>query len=911
MKYFNFGADEFANDIGSTMGFEQIYNNGIYAEHFVPFFNDVAAIVKEAGLIPRAFNDGVYYNDDTSFEFDTDVQLCYWASGWGGYNLCDADILEAQGFDLINTSQSYYWVLGNAGWQVSVEKAGQFDYTLFDGSVTVYDPAGAMLCVWCDNGDDEGAGVAQKIHDVLIAFGSTLPEERSSVPILDSTYFPDPAVLSAVMAQVGPYVTDLTGFDGKLDLANTNTADLTAIAEYLTSLTGLDLTGTDIVRLTSDMLPDSLTELSLANCDKLVYVELEGHPDLIVDFSGCSAVQNLYLHGTRMTEINITDMLELKNFDISSSQVNTIRAASAAKYRNAYWWNWQGAKLDLSDDTREGKLRAGMESYFATAELPDEIGDQEVRLGGGMFDCWYDRYKVFDLGSVSLLSSIVFVHRYANYYGVMTHATVEVSDDGTTFTQVAEFTDGAENYTLKLPEGTAARYIRVNDVDDTEAWMDVQIMGYAMAPKGFIFDGQQPAMVREAMEDVIYERNGKQYQLLELLYANYATFRSLAGTPAAELLDQPWCDAAFVRDTITAPKGVKVSITDLYGNTYYPSNIAPPELGELDNDTNVGTQATIISQSGQYSNEYSYMLFDGKNNTKWCTGGNTGWAVFQLPEPMVVGRWYTQHAGVLEPESYNTKAFSLQVLDPEVLSEEDFLAMSGSEQNSVMRSNSYWTDLNAVTGNSSTYVDRTIAEDALKEAQVYRLYVGQSVQDTTYGAVRIYEMELFAYTGKLNVDANGVFIADQIGTWNVSYLSRGQEIGAFTLNVRLSDEDLVALSEAVEAAQAAAEEAARIAEEAQAHADIVAMKAEIIEYLADAQKAAEEAEEAQRKAEEAQKKAEEAALSAAKYYALIELSQIDLEGLNPEQRAAAEEAIAAARATLPTGIPSPPMRWTP
>ena len=994
VKYFNFGADEFANDIGSTMGFEQIYNNGIYAEHFVPFFNDVAAIVKEAGLIPRAFNDGVYYNDDTSFEFDTDVQLCYWASGWGGYNLCDADILEAQGFDLINTSQSYYWVLGNAGWQVSVEKAGQFDYTLFDGGVTVYDPAGAMLCVWCDNGaadgDDEGAGVAQKIHDVLIAFGSTLPEERSSVPILDSTYFPDPAVLSAVMAQVGPYVTDLTGFDGKLDLSNTNAADLTGIAEYLTSLTGLDLTGTDIVRLTSDMLPDSLTELSLTNCDKLVYVELEGHPDLIVDFSGCSAVQNLYLHGTRMTEINITDMLELKNFDISSSQVNTIRAASAAKYQNAYWWNWQAAKLDLSDDTREGKLRAGMESYFAAAELPDEIDTQQSALmNAGNWYSYSGRTKIIDLGSIAKLSSLTFNNSYASWYGSsysLKNATIYISDDGEAYTEVLAFTDAGTNaaVTITLPEGTSGRYIRLDAPSGTyytDSWV---VYGYAMAPKGFTFDGQQPAMVRDAMEDVIYERNGKQYQLLELLYANYATFRTLAGTPAAELLDQPWCDAAFVQETITAPKGVKVGITDLYGNTYYPSNIAPPELGELDNDTNVGRQATIISQSGQYSNEYSYMLFDGKNNTKWCTGGNTGWAVFQLPEPMVVGRWYTQHAGVLEPESYNTKAFSLQVLDPDVLSEEDFLAMSSSEQNSVMRSNSYWTDLDAVTGNSSTYVDRTIAEDALKEAQVYRLYVGQSVQDTTYGAVRIYELELFAYTGKLNVDANGVFIADQIGTWNVSYLSRGQEIGAFTLNVRLSDEDLVALSEAVEAAQAAAEEAARIAEEAQAkaeeaqaraeeaaassaedreaaeaaqreaeeaqaaaeaaqkaaedsqaaaeaaaeaaaqynteaaasaalaaqyaaevaqaHAEIVAMKAEIIEYLADAQKAAEEAEEAQRKAEEAQKKAEEAALAAAKYYALIELSQIDLEGLNPEQRAAAEEAIAAARAALDTAV---------
>lgn len=71
-EYFSFGADEYANDM-STMGFENIYNNGIYKEHFVPFFNEVAAIIKDHNMIPRAFNDGVLYKNDTSIEMDTDV----------------------------------------------------------------------------------------------------------------------------------------------------------------------------------------------------------------------------------------------------------------------------------------------------------------------------------------------------------------------------------------------------------------------------------------------------------------------------------------------------------------------------------------------------------------------------------------------------------------------------------------------------------------------------------------------------------------------------------------------------------------------------------------------------------------------------------------------------------------------
>ena len=990
-KTFSFGADEFANDLGSTMGFEQIYNNGIYAEHFVPFFNEVAAIVKETGMIPRAFNDGVHYNDDTSHEFDTDVQITYWASGWGGYNLCDADILAAQGFEMINTSQGYYWVLGNAGWQVSAEKAGMFDYKLFDGGVTVYDPAGAMLCVWCDNGAadgaDDGAGVVSKIRDVLIAFGGTLPAERSTVPVLDSTYFPDPAVLDAVMDQVGPYITDLTGFAGKLDLSGTNAADLTGLSEYLPGLTELNLSGTGVEEITSAALPAGLTFLNLSGCSALEFVELKDHPGLQVDFTGCSNIENLYLSGTGMVELDITAMTKLRNFDISDSQIAILDAASASRYQNAYWWNWQGAKLDLSSFSPEGKLMSGMEAYFETAELPDEIDTQEsALLSAGSWSYYSGTTKVIDLGSVSKISSLTFRNSYVDWYGStysLKNATVSVSADGESYTKVLDFVnDGTTvDVTITLPEGTEGRYIQLvgSDYFYTDSWV---VNGYAMAPKGFTYGSQQPALVRDELADLIFERDGSQYQLLDLLSENYETYKTLRGTAAADLRNAEWADTAYIADTTAVPNGVKVVITAEDGTAYTPSNVQPPELGELDNETNVGLQASILGQSGQYSGEYSYMLFDGKNNTKWCTGGNTGWAVFQLPESAVIGRWYTEHAGMLEAESMNTKAFSLQILNPDVLSEEDFLNMSSSEQNSVMGSSSYWMDLDAVSGNTATYVDRTIAEDDLQEAQVYRLYVSQSVQDTTYGAVRIYEMELFTYTGKLKLDTNGIFVADEIGTWNVSYTSRGEEIASFTLNVRLSDEDLVALSEAVESAASAAEEATRVAEEArakadeaiakaeeagsstaenkenaekaaqeaaeaqaaaeaaekaaadaqaaaeaardaaaaynteaaasaaaaaeyaqavaEAQADVAEMKAEIVGYLADAQKAAEEAEAARKAAEEAQRKAEEAALAAAKYYALITLSQVDLSGMPAANRAAAEEIIAGARDALDT-----------
>ena len=53
------------------------------------------------------------------------------------------------------------------------------------------------------------------------------------------------------------------------------------------------------------------------------------------------------------------------------------------------------------------------------------------------------------------------------------------------------------------------------------------LYGHEVAPMGFTYSGQQPALVREEMSDVIYERNGQQYQLLDLLSDSYKTFKTV------------------------------------------------------------------------------------------------------------------------------------------------------------------------------------------------------------------------------------------------------------------------------------------------------------------------------------------------------------------------------------------------
>ena len=173
--FFNIGADEYANDL-STMGFAGLYSSGKY-QRFVDYLNAAAQIVINEDMTPRAFNDGIYYNNKTSYSINEAIQVCYWSSGWGGYDLAPAATISQQGHEMINTHSAYYWVLGSS-WQCSVSKASDFAYNDFQGTSGL-SADGAMFCIWCDvgnaDGQDGGTAVVSATADVITAFGSALP----------------------------------------------------------------------------------------------------------------------------------------------------------------------------------------------------------------------------------------------------------------------------------------------------------------------------------------------------------------------------------------------------------------------------------------------------------------------------------------------------------------------------------------------------------------------------------------------------------------------------------------------------------------------------------------------------------------------------------------------------------------
>lgn len=121
-EIFNIGLDEYANDATNAKGWSVLQAYKWYPEDgfpdkgydkFIAYANDLARIVKSHGLKPMAFNDGIYYNSDTSFgTFDKDIIVSMWTGGWGGYDVASSKLLAEKGHEILNTNDAWYYVLG-------------------------------------------------------------------------------------------------------------------------------------------------------------------------------------------------------------------------------------------------------------------------------------------------------------------------------------------------------------------------------------------------------------------------------------------------------------------------------------------------------------------------------------------------------------------------------------------------------------------------------------------------------------------------------------------------------------------------------------------------------------------------------------------------------------------------------
>ena len=175
-KIFNYGTDEYANDATNAQGWYYLKWYGLYGK-FAEYSNSLAAMAKEKGLQPMAFNDGFYYEDKDDVEFDKDVIISYWSKGWWGYNLASPQYLASKGYKFLNTNGDWYYILGQ-----KPEDGGGFlkkaientEKTPFNQLASTKYPevdlptVGSMLAIWADRPSAEYK--EEEIFELMTAF---------------------------------------------------------------------------------------------------------------------------------------------------------------------------------------------------------------------------------------------------------------------------------------------------------------------------------------------------------------------------------------------------------------------------------------------------------------------------------------------------------------------------------------------------------------------------------------------------------------------------------------------------------------------------------------------------------------------------------------------------------------------
>lgn len=260
---YNFAADEYS--------FSGLSDTEYTA--FAQYVNDIAAMVKAAGMIPMAYNDGINYSGKTtSVPFDKDIEICYWAQA---ENYASVQELSNAGFKIINNNDAWYYVLGD--YLYSIWSSGQWGYedalrginntpvtqakNAADNEVPV---VGSVLCCWCDGpsigytdtGVSRGTASArtqtnqESVYKLIQAMAAANPdyfkaEENPKEP--EIVVSPAPGEIQAEKLANGNYkvavkpndtlTLTLSNSTAKLKWASNN-ADVAAVADGKVTFTG-------------------------------------------------------------------------------------------------------------------------------------------------------------------------------------------------------------------------------------------------------------------------------------------------------------------------------------------------------------------------------------------------------------------------------------------------------------------------------------------------------------------------------------------------------------------------------------------------------------------------------------------------------------------------------------------------
>ncbi|MDD6985203.1 MAG: family 20 glycosylhydrolase [Clostridia bacterium] len=442
--YFNFGADEYANDryTSGSMGFGSLQSSGKYG-YFIKYVNEIAAMVKDAGLTPIAFNDGIEFANKTSasvgsttYTFDKDIVVCYWSGGWSGYTPRTAANLASDGFKIINTTGDFYYVLGKSdNFDSSYTYASNWsNYKVCGTTLSSSSVLGGMFCMWSDYpGAETETQEAKKIRLPLRAMGLAMDSSY--------TYNLDTSVVPGGFNADGTLNTDPPAQVHNYQL--TSSQEATCTEEGKNTYTCTDC-------------GDSYTETTPAL----------GH-DYVAEDDGGDTVYTCKRCGDSYTELLPRENISLKagqtseTYTLDGEKTISVEGDSGIAKANLTYSEGTGAEVSYSASASasvSGYTQGGY--YCVISNIIDGNTStyywSEANQSVGM-------YARVDLGAEVRFDAVqVSAPAHGDY---CTNANVQLSSDGYNWTTIGTFTSSRSSATTKtytVPDSVESfRYIQV------------------------------------------------------------------------------------------------------------------------------------------------------------------------------------------------------------------------------------------------------------------------------------------------------------------------------------------------------------------------------------------------------------------------------------------------------------------
>lgn len=498
VTYFNFGADEVGNDIVNPF-----YQYGSYGlsgfndgySSCAEYINECTAIIKNAGMIPRAFNDFLYYGENYNTGVDKDVQVCYWSDQWSGSPYITAQSMKNQGHQMINTNSEWYYVLGVENEQKEVDNnlayalnsVDKYAYNRFyrrsGYSVIpslIADTAGVMLCIWCDN--PNAAKPETAIAEATQIF-ARFAEKNSAVFPAKGEVPPTPQ----------PEPTEPTTEDIYVTVGKTHT--VTIDGNHPGPYEGIN---TNVATVTGDVIPGTTATPTLAMSEVYKFEENQSATGVISDGNG----NYLKVSGESLT--NTTKIEEATKFTVVKTSTNK-------------------ATIQVTDTNSYLKL---MNTSGSTSSIMAVEESYEWEVGLGSDFCWqagYNSYYYLAYYGENWTSNDNWAYA-GHLYAVEPGTTSTTDKTKLTFTGVAvgdtEVTIGNVTYKVHVTDAP---------VDNGDLYVDFWVTSSMITPKGITATNQGGHIYATYTKEEFSNEDGV---LLSEVIPQEGTYQTGTGTSA-------------------------------------------------------------------------------------------------------------------------------------------------------------------------------------------------------------------------------------------------------------------------------------------------------------------------------------------------------------------------------------------